>query len=213
MSNEEFGCYFRLLCIQWNNGFVTDEHFQRIGRGMADPSLNHIKTKFVLDNSGVFKNRRMEDERVKQQEYRENKRKAGLAGADKRWHADGIAIAHPLAKDSSPSPSPSPTGNRERAADFPEAVVPKWEEVKTLADMSGIEETVARGFFDHYDSKNLWANKHGSPVNVRGCLMVWNNNQKKINASNSNNRTNGKSRNDGTYNANLATDAYSHLVQ
>ena len=60
-------------------------------------------------------NQRLENERIKQGEYREEKSKAGKAGAEKRWHNHSTPIVLPLANtmanDSSPSPSPSPVKN------------------------------------------------------------------------------------------------------
>jgi hypothetical protein len=117
---------------------------------------------------------------------------AGLKGAELRWHNHSTPIAKPMTKDGPPPPPPSPNQTRERERHFPEAVVPTWEEVKRMAEMECILPTVARDFFEHYDSKNLWANKHGTPVNVLGCLLVWNNNQKKINANPNRNQPGGR---------------------
>lgn len=108
MTNEEFGCYWRLCLLQWNKGFVTGENFERIGKGMAVPSLNHVKAKFKKFSDGTFKNKRMESEREKQQKFRENRSKSGKSGAESRWHSHSTAITQLMAKHSSPSPSPSP---------------------------------------------------------------------------------------------------------
>lgn len=191
MTREERGLYIILLCMQWNVGFVTADDFDRLGSGMAEPSLKHVIRKFEADAEGLYRNKRLEQVRQEQQLYKETRQKAGKAGAEARWHPHGSANANAMANDGSPSPTPTPLKPRERERHFPEAVVPKWEEVKTMADLAAIPETVAREFFDHYDSKNLWANKHGTPVNVRGCLIVWNNNQKKINANPNRNQTRG----------------------
>lgn len=79
-----------------------------------------------------------------------------------------------------------------READFPEANVPTWEEVKTMAEMSAVAEPVAKAFFDHHESLNLWRNKHGIMINVRPALLVWANREReKINGTNRNGSKNG----------------------
>lgn len=216
MTAEEFGVYWRLLCHSWNkDGLPNDDQRLALMAGQCSGSaVAYAKTKFYVAEDGRLRNARQEQVRKEQAEYRRKQSENAHLRWDRKKHhsnaiADAVALPVDMPKRCSPPPPPSPS-NRERAAHFPEAIVPTWDEVKTMADIQGVEESVARGFFEHYDSKNLWANKHGSPVNVRGCLTVWNNNQKKINASN---RTNGKSRNEGTYNAEIASDGYSKLVQ
>lgn len=108
MSNDEVGLYIRLLAIQWGKGFVTDDDIARLGKGMAEPSLCYVKSKFKVGDDSNLRNDRLELERKKQAEFRESRAKAGKAGADSRWHSHSTAIAQPMANDSSPSPSPSP---------------------------------------------------------------------------------------------------------
>lgn len=112
MSNEEKGMYITALCIQWNKGGVSEDEMGRLSRGMAVPSVMHVKNKFKQCADGSFRNQRLEQERRKQKEFRENRKKSGEIGAKKRWHSHSTAIAQPMAsgmaKDSSPSPSPSP---------------------------------------------------------------------------------------------------------
>ena len=60
----------------------------------------------------------------------------------------------------------------------PYAEIPTWEEVKQMADRNAIPEKVARRFFDHYDSKNLWLNKHNRMINVLPSLLIWANNER-----------------------------------
>ena len=93
------------------------------------------------------------------------------------------------------------TVKTEREPALPEANIPSWDEVKVMAEMAAIPEAVAKAFFDHYDSKNLWRNKHGIMINVRPSLLIWANNERQ-------GKTNGKlnppgvDRNAGTYNQN-----------
>lgn len=109
MTREEKGLYITLLCMQWNVGHVTADDFERIGNGMADASINHVKRKFEPTPDGLFKNKRMETVRQEQERNREARQNAGKAGAEARWHPHGNAIPEPMAKNGSPSPSPSPS--------------------------------------------------------------------------------------------------------
>ncbi len=117
MTNEERGLYITLLCIQWNKGGITDEDFERHGKGIATASLSHVKSKFQLcEKDAQFRNKRLEIERKKQSDYRKKRANAGVAGAKARWqtHIDRNAIG--MTKDGSPSPSPSPSNDKEDAA-------------------------------------------------------------------------------------------------
>jgi uncharacterized protein YdaU (DUF1376 family) len=188
MTRDERGLYIILLCMQWNKGFVTEDDFSRLGDGMAAPSLAYVKTKFQVDSDGGYRNQRLESVRAEQTLNRELRAKAGKLGAEKRWHTNGIAMAHPMANGSSPSPSPSPTpdpSTKRESRDFPEAAIPTWGEVKQMADMLAIPEATARSFFEHNDSKNLWLNRHGVLIKVKESLMIWNANERKM-------TTNGK---------------------
>lgn len=109
MTREERGLYIILLCMQWNVGHVTADDFERLGNGMADASLNHVKRKFETDPEGLFRNKRLEQVRQEQEEHRKARQNAGKAGAEARWHPHSNAINMPLAKNGSPSPSPSPS--------------------------------------------------------------------------------------------------------
>lgn len=123
MTNEEVGAYFRLLCLQWSAGCIRDQDINRISRmtsdgtAMAQPCMYNVTSKFVRSADDTLRNARLEAERSKQREFRENRSKSGQKGAAARWN-DGTAIgtangkpmaqpmANTMAKDGSPSPSP-----------------------------------------------------------------------------------------------------------
>jgi len=81
MTNAEIGSYILLLCYQWNKGMVpnNDEKLRRIGKADPDLQLGTIKGKFFTED-GVLKNRRLEFERKKQQDFREKQRQNGSKG-------------------------------------------------------------------------------------------------------------------------------------
>lgn len=112
MTNEERGLYILLLCLQWTQGSVSADDFSRLGSAMALPSLDRIKKKFHPSPGGMLQNRRLEDERSKQAQYREDKRVAGIKGAERRWQSHGTPIVLPMAegmaKDGFPVPVPVP---------------------------------------------------------------------------------------------------------
>lgn len=161
MTNEEVGLYIRLLAIQWSRGGVTEEDFRRIGTAIAQPSLNYVKAKFKIEDSGLLKNARLESERVKQSEFRENRSKSGKKGAEKRWHSHSTAIAQPLAKHSSPSPSPSPNSMSYNARVCAER--PSLAEVQAYAAQIGLAPWKAEDWFNEMEGCG-WLDFNHRPV-------------------------------------------------
>jgi len=110
LSAEEVGVYIRLLCYQWSRGAIPEDaaKLARIAGINVTPD--------TLQKFPNGQNARLEFERKKQSEYREEKARAGKAGAEKRWHNHSTPIVLPMANtmantmanDSSPSPSPLP---------------------------------------------------------------------------------------------------------
>lgn len=191
LTLAERGLYITALCLQWNKGYITPTDFDRLGSGMDEPSMSHVKAKFEIGADGHLRNARMEAERKKQADYREERSKSGHLGAAARWHSDRSAMAQPMAKNGSPSPSPvSITKERESGQpengsriQFTEFTVPSWPEVKAWAEMDGVPETVAREFFDHENSFGQWragGRVNGMPINGRNALKVWFNRSRKV---------------------------------
>lgn len=117
MDLAERGAYITLLCHAWREGSIPSDI-----RGLA--RILHIAecemaTLWASHNQcwqdrgdGRLVNPRLERERQLQVLRREKAAENGANGALKRWggHSDpnGVAIATPIAIDSTPSPSPSP---------------------------------------------------------------------------------------------------------
>ena len=116
MSHEERGLYVLALCIQWGQGSLAHDDIERLGSGMAQPSLSKVKAKFELGEDGRLRQHRMEKERLKQASYRAERSESGKKGAKSKW-ANGSAngsdikqpMAQPMANAWPPSPSPSPS--------------------------------------------------------------------------------------------------------
>lgn len=86
----QVGVYFRLLMHEWVNGPLPNSMAQlaRIARvdvrNMAKMWSAEIAKKFTTDDAGMYVNKRMEDVRQEQLNYRERQRVKGIASADKR---------------------------------------------------------------------------------------------------------------------------------
>lgn len=225
MTAEEFGVYWRLVCHSWNkNGLPNDDYRLGLLAGQCQASAVALaKTKFVLGEDGLLRNPRLEKIRSEQVLYRQmQSEKAHLSWEKRRARqSDGPPSGGGLANGSampvhmpvhkpeicSPSPSPTPFQQQEREQPFPEANVPSWEEVKRMAEMHNITEAVARAFYDHNDSLNLWRNRHGVMTNVLNRLKIWDNNERqgKPNGNHNGHRARpGVDRNAGTANAGKA---------
>lgn len=113
LSAKDVGAYIRLICFQWSKGKIPSDR-NKLARIAGTNVTLDVLAKFP---DGI--NQRLENERIKQEEYREKKAQSGKNGAEKRWHNHSTPIVSPLAdpmangmvNDSSPSPSPSPVKN------------------------------------------------------------------------------------------------------
>jgi uncharacterized protein YdaU (DUF1376 family) len=84
LSNEEVGAYMRLLCHQWDHGFVPEDAKKRarivkVGARKFSTIWEEIGRFFVSHKDG-FVNPRMEEERRKQAAYSAKMAEAGAKG-------------------------------------------------------------------------------------------------------------------------------------
>lgn len=115
MSNQELGCYIKLLCYCWREGSVPSD-IPRIARlcGESVDAMallwSAIGSCFIeLDSKpGRLINPRLDKERKKQEEYRKERSESGRKGAISRWSGkNGSAMAKHMAQNSSLSSSSS----------------------------------------------------------------------------------------------------------
>lgn len=118
-SAEQSGAYILLLCYQWMNGQIPqdDDELCRIGR-CSSTALAVVKRKFKITTiEGGLQNRKLEEVRDAQMEYRrkqaENGKKGGLNSKHRSSTAQaplefGLSVGQAL-QSPSPSPSPIPT--------------------------------------------------------------------------------------------------------
>lgn len=111
-TDAEVGLYQRLLCVQWSTGSLPDDDAELQSYGKGNTPVARVKQKFEKGPDGRLRNARMEQERVKQAEFREKQARNGAKGG--RPSAKGLGSSgktQTKAKKSSPSPSPSPSSS------------------------------------------------------------------------------------------------------
>jgi DnaD/phage-associated family protein len=69
MTNAQVGAYIRLLCLQHQQGHLTEEQMLTVCK-KRDPV---IWAKFITDENGLYYNRRMESESAKRSKYSESR--------------------------------------------------------------------------------------------------------------------------------------------
>ncbi len=79
MSNEEKGAYIDLLCMQWENGYVS-----RVPSRYAS-EWGVLKSKFKSVGDGKFVNERLHEIRLEKEDILEKQQLGGKKGAKKRY--------------------------------------------------------------------------------------------------------------------------------
>jgi uncharacterized protein YdaU (DUF1376 family) len=109
MSNQEIGCYIKLMCYCWREGSIPSDlgRIARLcgedGSAMADLWLA-IGSCFeiAIDDPNRLVHPRLVKERSKQIEHKKERADSGRKGAESRWNkaskANSSAIAQPLAE-------------------------------------------------------------------------------------------------------------------
>lgn len=86
MSAEEVGGYIRLMCYQWSKGGVPNDNKKLMQlSGIFDiESLVNVKSKFILFDDGLLKNKRLENTREEQNLYKEKQAEIAKKGWEER---------------------------------------------------------------------------------------------------------------------------------
>lgn len=196
---EETGAYIRLLCYQWDLGFLPNsvEKLAELAR-CSQYSINAILFKFEICDDGKLRNKRMEAERIKQAEYRAAKSSNGKTGAYKRWNgtaivsplaslsvshslangvANGTAIVSPMAntmaKNSFPSPFPSPKEEvHELSKKKEKKTTATLDEVVAYCVKNGIPKTDGECCFHKWEG-NGWTNGGRKIVCWKATIRSW----------------------------------------
>ena len=109
MSNQEIGCYIKLMCYCWREGSIPKE-ISKIAKLCGEDSLAMAElwlsispcfTVAIADPSRLLHNR-LEAERVKQENFRKERSESGKKGAEAKRAAasreDSSALAQPIAE-------------------------------------------------------------------------------------------------------------------
>lgn len=174
MTNEERGAYIALLCLQWSKGSLTENDFQRVCIGMPPHSQRICQDKFQIDADGNYRNKRLEAEREKQDQYR----KKQTDNAKKRWvgNATAYATALPAHMPNVCSPSPSPSPNKEESiASEPQRsrfAPPTIKEVEDRCLEIGLPTSEASKFVNYYESKG-WIVGRSKMKSWKASLAGW----------------------------------------
>jgi hypothetical protein len=120
MDLKEEGAYRRALDFCWLNGFIPSDEKEisrLIGKGCTVKIAKVVKEMFCVnpENETQLIHDRLDKERVKQQENREKRSKAGKLGNELRWNKNESAINNTsqcddfaIAKNRLPTPTPTP---------------------------------------------------------------------------------------------------------
>jgi len=106
-TNAQAGAYIRLLCRQWDKGSVSEEKFILSTKDLPSDEQEAVKSKFLYEN-GEYRNIRLENTRIKQEEFRKKQRENGKLGGRPSIKGLGYSgLTQTKAKKSSSSSSSS----------------------------------------------------------------------------------------------------------
>jgi len=141
MTTTEVGAYLLLLCAQWDDGFVPGDdpvavaQMMRCTRPAAAKLWARIREKFIRDDTGRWRNARLEQVRRDQEAFRQLQAEKGAKGARQRWQADsrghGPGIAEGMA-DACPKVWP------DDGSPISEGEVPKEVPPPPISTLSGV---------------------------------------------------------------------------
>ena len=95
MTFEEKGAYIELLMMQFNLGHLQESKILKM-LGSSSELWESIKLKFVVDEKGLYYNKRLEYEQIKRRKYSESRRnnKMGKNQHSKSGHMLGHMTTH-----------------------------------------------------------------------------------------------------------------------
>ncbi len=99
-TNEEVGAYFRLLMYSWINGPLPNDtkelsSIAQCGVKKFAHNWKKLQTKFTSAPGDKLINKRLEETRKEQANYRKSLSEAGKRGAKERWKDHGDPNGHP----------------------------------------------------------------------------------------------------------------------
>lgn len=119
MKPAQKGAYMDLLCLQWNQGAISEDDMECVLGEIDEPLRAKVRSKFGEYDEGLYRNERLEAERLKQAQYRQQQSNKGLASAKARFNHGSTTVGgsvEPMGVPKLNSPvsslqSPSPIKN------------------------------------------------------------------------------------------------------
>jgi len=167
MSNQEVGCYIKLMAYCWREGSIPSD-ISKIGKLCGEDGLAMAQLWLSIgccfssaSTSDRLIHKRLETEREKQEKYRFERSESGKKGAKAKWNnelpVDGLAItepiAQPMANDGSSSSSSSSSSSKKQKKDHPLADIPEgfnkdiWDDFQIIrkAKAAPLTKTALKG--------------------------------------------------------------------
>jgi uncharacterized protein YdaU (DUF1376 family) len=184
-DNYELGMYIRILNYIWINGSISpdSESLAKVCRCSVkkfDHNCKNLLTKLIQNGEGYLQNKRMEEERGKQEFFKESQRLKGVKSGEKRKKkvnrgSTGVSTEDEPNVNLSSSSSFSSSliqKNNNIYREFP----PKIDNIKNycLERKNGIN---AETFFDHYESRG-WMIGKNKMKDWSAAIRTWERNNK-----------------------------------
>lgn len=169
MSNAQLGGYLKLLCYMWQDENCTlpnDEELLQKLSGLNSDELRVVQGCFNLvePNNNQITHKRLQEERMKQDEWRAKSRKGGLESAKSRLKG-GSRVVQPKGNTSSSTSSSIEEINKEK--DFSKAH-PSFLRLDDLCKTLGLENKVNPKLF--LETLFEYQDKVKTVQEVRDCL-------------------------------------------
>lgn len=135
-SDEMVGLHIRLLCQQWINGNIESSNGYPSNLSEKQKLIfDKIKHKYFKEKNGFFKNKKLENIKKNKDVFIKNARKAGMAGALKRWGKDSEPYSEPYSENIALHSSSSSSINKQQAVQYLMSCAP----IGTLKEQCEIE--------------------------------------------------------------------------
>lgn len=169
MTFEEKGAYMELLMTQFNRGHMTTHMIGQVVGQIWD----RIQEKFVKDENGLWYNVRLEEEKVRRQNFTKSRRN-NVSGKNQHSkkeenneenevaHMDGHMTSHMENENTLILNNNKNKIDITKSNLFKQPIVPSKDEVWEFFKGSGGTKEMAKSFYEKYEATGWMLN--GSPV-------------------------------------------------
>jgi uncharacterized protein YdaU (DUF1376 family) len=187
MTNQEIGCYIKLMCYCWREGSIPSD-VAKIARlcgedGLAMAELwTAICSCFdtAIDDPSRLIHPRLESERKKQIEFRSERSESGKKGANARWNNDlsknGKAMAEPLSEPMANDGSSSSSSSSSSELKPPHTPPPKKSSKKFDASTIELPACIPKEVWEKWVEYRRQANKpisKSAASELVGKMIAW----------------------------------------